>query len=90
MLYVGWMDGIDGMVVIGHSSFESPLVPITGLNEAKSILNTILHAYNGVFTEQIIKCFHKNCPRQSSDSSSCESSIVLFLVFVLIFFLVKF
>ena len=30
MLYVGWMDGIDGMVVIGHSSFESPLVPITG------------------------------------------------------------
>ena len=30
MLYVGWMDGIDGMVVIGHNSFESPLVPITG------------------------------------------------------------
>ena len=30
MLYVGWMDGIDGMVVIGYSSSESPLVPITG------------------------------------------------------------
>ena len=30
MLYVSWMDEIDGMVVIGHSSFDSPLVPITG------------------------------------------------------------
>ena len=63
---------------------------ISELNNAKFVLNSILHAYSVVFTEQIIKCYHKNCPRQLSDSSSSESSIVFFLVFVLVFFLDKF